>query len=167
MSDSVRRHRRQPTRLHPWDSPGKNTEVGCHFLFQCMKVKRESEAAQWSSTLSDPMDCGPPGSSVHGILQARILAWVAISFSRRSFQPRDQTWVSCIAGGFFTSELSGKPGFYVGRTLIGFRDAQKRNPSCFLCSSPLCFGLVGPQAGHTQLRQGQRSLNWTTWRQWK
>ena len=135
--------------------------------FKELMQEQHAKLLQLCLTLCNPMDCGPPGSSVHGILQARILEWVAISFSRRSFQPRDQTWVSCIAGGFFTSELSGKPGFYVGRTLIGFRDAQKRNPSCFLCSSPLCFGLVGPQAGHTQLRQGQRSLNWTTWRQWK
>ena len=58
MSDSVRPHRRQPTRLpHPWDSPGKNTGVGCHFLLQCMKVKSESEAAQSCPTCSDPMDC--------------------------------------------------------------------------------------------------------------
>ena len=69
MSNSVRPHRRQPTRLpHPWDSPGKNTGVGCHFLLQCMKVKSESEVAQSCPTLSDPMDCSPPGSSVHGIL---------------------------------------------------------------------------------------------------
>ena len=64
MSDSVRPHRRQPTRLPcPWDSPGKNTGVGCHFLLQCMEVKRESEVAQSYPTLSDPMDCSPPGSS--------------------------------------------------------------------------------------------------------
>ena len=50
----------------------------------------------------DPMDCSLPGSSVHGILQARILEWAAISFSRRSFQPKDQIWVSCIAGKFCT-----------------------------------------------------------------
>ena len=130
MSDSVRPHRRQPTRLpRPWDSPGKNTGVGCHFLLQCMKVKSESEVAQscptlcdlmdcslpgssihgfsrqeyWSGvplpspflnvtaasakslqscpTLCDPMDGGPPGSPVPGILQARILEWVAIFFS--------------------------------------------------------------------------------------
>ena len=67
-------HRRQPTRLpHPWDSPGKNTGVGCHFLLQCMKVKSESEVAEFCPTLSDPMDCSPPGSSVHGIFQARVL----------------------------------------------------------------------------------------------
>ena len=82
MSDSVRPHRWQPTRLpHPWDSPGKNTGVGCHFLLQCMKVKRESEVAQSCPTLRDPMDCSLPGSSVHGIFQARVLEWGAISFS--------------------------------------------------------------------------------------
>ena len=92
MSDSVRPHRRQPHRLpHPWQSPGKNTGVGCHFLLQCMKVKSESEVAQSCLTLSDPMDCSPPGASVHGILQARILEWVAMTSSRGSSQPRDST----------------------------------------------------------------------------
>ena len=81
MSDSVRPHRRQPTRLrHPWDSPGKNTGVGCHFLLQCMKVKSESEVAQSCPTLSDPMDCSLPGSSVHGIFQARVPEWGVIAF---------------------------------------------------------------------------------------
>ena len=148
MSDSVRPHRRQPTRLPlPWDSPGKNTGVGCHFLLQCMKVKSESEVVQSFPTLSDPMDCSPPGPSIHGIFQARvlewgaiifstlrvakrskvkaiqscltlcdpmdctvhgillarILEWVAYPFSRGSSQPRNQTRVSCIAGGYFTS----------------------------------------------------------------
>ena len=75
-------HRRQPTRLpRPWDSPGKNTEVGCQFLLQCMQVKRESEVTQSCPTLSDPMDCSPPGSSIHGIFQARVLEWGAIAFS--------------------------------------------------------------------------------------
>ena len=75
-------HRRQPTRLcRPWDSPGKNTGVGCHFLLQCMKVKSESEVAQLCLTLSDPMDCSPPGSSIRGIFQARVLEWDAIAFS--------------------------------------------------------------------------------------
>ena len=74
MSDSVQSHRRQPARLpHPWDHPGKNTGVGCHFLLQCMKVKGESEVAQSCPTLSDPMDCSLPGSSIHGIFQARVL----------------------------------------------------------------------------------------------
>ena len=103
---TVRPHRRQPTRLRrPWDSPGKNTGVGRHFLLQCMTVKRESEVAQSCLTLRHPMDCSPPGSSVHGIFPARVLEgvasatwealmnkewgkrkkvleWVAISFSR-------------------------------------------------------------------------------------
>ena len=65
----------------PWDSPGKNTGVGCHFLLQCMKVKSEREVAQSCPTPSDPMDCSPPGSSVHGIFQARVLEWLAIAFS--------------------------------------------------------------------------------------
>ena len=79
----MRPHRRQPARLrHPWDSPGKNTRVGCHFLLQCMKVKGESEVAQSYPTLSDPMDCSLPGSSVHGIFQARVLEWGAIAFSK-------------------------------------------------------------------------------------
>ena len=139
MSDSLRPHRRQPTRLlHPWDSPGKNTGVGCHFLLQSMKVKSESEVAQSCPTLCNPMDCSLPGSeeplspwnfpgksgsglptgvgchfllqsmkaksesevaqssltlrnpmdfslpgsSTHGIFQARVLEWVAIAFSR-------------------------------------------------------------------------------------
>ena len=85
MSDSMRPHRRQPVRLPcPWDSPGKNTGVGCHFLLQCMKVKSQSEVAQSCLTLSDPMDCSPPGSSVHGIFQARVMEWGAIAFSRVS-----------------------------------------------------------------------------------
>ena len=86
MSDCVWPHRRQPTRLpHPWDSPGKNTGVGCHFLLQCMKVKIESEVAQSCPTLSDSMDCSPPGSSVHGIFQARVLEWAAIAFSTYTY----------------------------------------------------------------------------------
>ena len=75
-------HRRQPNRLpHPWDSPGKNTGVGCHFLLQSMKVKSESEVGQSCPTLGDPMDCSLPGSSIHGIFQARVLEWGAIAFS--------------------------------------------------------------------------------------
>ena len=81
---TVRPRRRQPTRLpHPWDSPGKNTGVGCHFLLQCRKVKSESEVAQSCLTLSDPMACSPPGSCIHGIFQARVPEWGAIAFSRR------------------------------------------------------------------------------------
>ena len=90
MSSSVRPHRPQPTRLpHPWDSPGKNTGVGCHFLLQCMKAKSESEVAQSCETLQDPVDCSLPGSSVHGIFQARVLEWGAIAFSVRKNQNSD------------------------------------------------------------------------------
>ena len=68
---------------HPWDSQGNNIGVGCHFSLQCMKVKSESEVALSYLTLSNPVDCSPPGSSVHGIFQARVLEWVAISFSEK------------------------------------------------------------------------------------
>ena len=82
MSDSVRPHRRQPTRLpRPWDSPGKNTGVDCHFLLQCMKVKSEREVIQLCPTLSNPMDCSLPGFSIHGIFQTRALEWGAIAIS--------------------------------------------------------------------------------------
>ena len=76
MSDSVQPHRWQPTKLpHPWDSPGKNTGVGHHFLLQGMKVKSKSEieVTQSCPTLGDPMDCSLPGSSIHGIFEARVL----------------------------------------------------------------------------------------------
>ena len=87
MSDSVQPHRRQPTRLHrPWDSPGKNTAVGCHFPLQCVKVKSESKVTQSCQTLCDPMDRSLPGSSTHGILQARVLEWVAIAFSASTYE---------------------------------------------------------------------------------
>ena len=82
MFDSVRSHRQQPTRLPcPWDSPGKNTGVGCHLHLQCMKVKSENEVTQSYPTLNDPMDCSLPGSSIHRIFQARVLEWGAIAFS--------------------------------------------------------------------------------------
>ena len=83
MSDSVRPHRWKPTSiLHLWDSPGKNTGVGCHFLLQCMKVKSESEVAQLCLTLRDPMDCSLPGSSANRSFQARVLEWGAIALGK-------------------------------------------------------------------------------------
>ena len=86
VSDSVWPHRQQSTRLHhPWDSPGKNTGVVCHFLLQCMKVKSEREVAQSCLTLHDPTDCSLPGSSVYGIFQARALEWTAIAFSGKDW----------------------------------------------------------------------------------
>ena len=83
----MRPHGLQPTKLlRPLNSPGKNTGVGCHFLLQCMKVKSESEVTQSCPTLSDPMDCSLPRSSVHGIFQARVLEWGAIAFSMFSLR---------------------------------------------------------------------------------
>ena len=101
MSDSVRPHRQQPTRLpRPWDSPGKNTGVGCHFLLQCMKVKSESEVAQSCPTLSDPIDCSLPGSSTHGFSRQEdwsgVLEWGAIAFSNKL-----QSCPFCCAPFFF------------------------------------------------------------------
>ena len=86
LCPTLQPHRPQPTRLpRPWDSPGKNTGVGCHFLLQCRKVKSESEVIQSCLTLSDPMDCSPPGSSIHGIFQARVLEWDAIEPHKIAF----------------------------------------------------------------------------------
>ena len=107
MSDSVRPHRRQPTSLPgPWDSPGKNAEVGCHFLLQCMKVKSESEVAQSCPTPSNPMDCTLPGSSVHGIFQARVLEWGAIAFSDSSIlvPGKSQGWRSLVGYSLWESQ---------------------------------------------------------------
>ena len=118
MSNSVQPQRRQPTRLPcPWDSPGKNTGVGCHFLLQCMKVKSESQVAQSCPTFRDPMDCSPPVSSVHGIFQARVLQWGCHCLLQGIFSTQGLnrvsciagSLVSCIAGGLFTTEPPGKP----------------------------------------------------------
>ena len=82
LCPTLRPQRQQPTRLpRPWDSPGKNTGFGCHFLLQCMKVKSESEVTHLCPTLSDPMVCSLPGSSIHGIFQARVLEWVTSASS--------------------------------------------------------------------------------------
>ena len=91
---------------HPWDSRGKNTGVGCHFLLQCMKVKIESEVPQSCPTLSDPMDCSVPGSSVHGIFQARVLEWSAIAFSNSGLS-------KFIWAGLLSSNAGG-PGSITG-----------------------------------------------------
>ena len=106
MSNSVRPHRRQPTRLcRSWDSPGKNTGVGCHFLLQCRKVKSESEVAQSCPALSDPMDCSPPCSSIHGIFQARVLGWDAFAFSIKSCIVLYKSFLA----NFFPPSLSDYP----------------------------------------------------------
>ena len=119
MSDSVRPQRRQPNRLLcPWASPGKNTGVGCHFLLQCMKVRSESEVAQSCLPLSDPMDCSPPGPSVHGIFQARVLEWGAIAFSLSSLT-RGQTMSPALQGRFLTTGPPGSPHI---NAIISFLD---------------------------------------------
>ena len=107
VSDSVRPHRRQPTRLPwPWDSPGKSTGVGCHFLLQCMKVKSESHVAQSCLTLCDPMDCRLPGSSVHGIFQAKVLEWGAITLDKGRNNKREY-----FPGPKQTSNIGGPESF--------------------------------------------------------
>ena len=121
MSNSVWPHRRQPIRLPcPWDFPGKNSGVGCHFLLQWMKVKSESEVAESFLTLSDPMDCSLPGSSVHGIFQARVLEWVPLPCllcnedlvlrkfkKKKKISPRE------------TSEVKGKQDMKTDETSLG------------------------------------------------
>ena len=90
-----------------------------------------TEVIQSCPTLCDPMDYSPPGSSIHGILQARILEWVAISFSRGSSQPRDQTQVSCIAGRCFKLWATKEARLSLKRTQITNvgKDVEKREPS--------------------------------------
>ena len=105
MSNSVGPHRWQPTRLpHPWDSPGKNAGVDCHFLLQCVKVKSESEVAQSCPTLRDTMDCSLPGSSVHGIFQTTVLEWAAIAFS--IFWIQNPSYLYDLQNTFFLCRLS-------------------------------------------------------------
>ena len=111
MSDSVRPHRLQPTRLlHLWYSPGKNNGVGCHLLLQCMKVESESEVAQSCLTLSDPTDCSLPVSSIRGIFRAGILEWGAIAFSMLYIKSTELIHI-IIENLYFltTSTISPKP----------------------------------------------------------
>ena len=109
MCDSVRLHRRQPTRLrHPWDSPGKNTGVGCHFLLQWVTVKNASEVTQSCLTLRDPMDCSLKGSSVHGIFQARVLEWGAIAFSDVAIR-HDKHWLGSTRYKMVEDSISSEP----------------------------------------------------------
>ena len=132
MSDSVRPHRRQPTRLlHPWDSQDKNTGVGCHFLLQCMKVKSESKVAQSCPTLSDPMDCSLPGSSIHGIFPGKSTG-VGCHFLLQCMKVKSEVAQSCPTLSDPTD--SSPPGFPVpgilqARTLewvaISFSNAGK------------------------------------------
>ena len=147
MSDSVRPYRRQPTRLPlPWDSPGKNTGVGCHFLLQCMKVKSEREVAQSCPTPSDPMDCSPPGPSVHGIFQTRVLEWGA----RREVElcicvpgpAVPVTFAECMAGQEASWDLWKSKQNYSGVPLIFFFFLAKFLP----CSWAHYFANKGPSS---------------------
>ena len=136
MSDSIRPHRWQPTRpCRPWDSPGKSTGVGCHFLLQCIKVKSESEVAQSCPTLSNPMDCSPPGFSVHGIFQARVLEWGAVAF------PQEDTQAS--------SNLSAinPPAHQEETSLTGNSKCSVRSYPLSLSDRGLCLGSQWPRRG--------------------
>ena len=155
---TLRPHRRQPTRLpHPWDSPGKNTGVGCHFLLQCMKVKSESEVAQSCPTLRDPMDCSLSGSSIHGVFQARVLEWVAIVVSSSGTQPCSTLWgpMNCSLPG------SSVHGIFQARLLEWVAisssrgSSQPRNQTCVSCIS--CIGKYLP------LAPPRKSSSWDYW----
>ena len=133
MPDSVGPQRRQPTRLlRPWDSPGKNTGVGCHFLLQCMKVKSESEVSQSFPTLSDPMECSLQGSSIHGIFQARVLEGGAIAFSAIDCSPWNSPGQNTVVGscsllqGIFPTQGSN-PGLPHCRQIL-HQLSHHRNP---------------------------------------
>ena len=137
MSDSVRPHRRQPTRpRHPWDSPGKNTGVGCHFLLQCMQVKSQSEVIQSCPTLSDPMDCSLPGSSIHGIFPARVLEWIAIAFSIVVSYPSPNLCCACtsISHSFRKHLLST---YCLPSHVLGPEYTQENRPRLFLAWVPI------------------------------
>ena len=142
MSDSVRPHRQQPTRLPcPWDSPGKNTGVGCHFLLQCMKVKSESQVARSCLSLCDSMDCSLPGFSVHGIFQARVLEWGAIAFSERILEKvnicimiKASTTIVTLFYNCFCSLYNLRDSFQFSRSLMSDslqpHGLQHARPSC-------------------------------------
>ena len=129
MSDSVQPHRRQPIRLRcPWDSPGKDTGVGCHFLLQCMKEKNESEVAQSCPTLSDPMDCMQPTRLLRPwIFQARVQEWGAIAFS-------------CL-GYIWVLESGLCPCCYLPKCPAGGSLSQKESVPRRTCSHPCVPGL--------------------------
>jgi len=143
----VRPHRWQLTRLLcPWDSPGKNTGVGCHFLLQCMKVKSENEVTQSCPTLSDPMVWSLRGSSVHGIFQTRVLKWVAIAFSRKAAAAAAKSLQLCptLCDPIDGSPLgSSVPGILQARTLewvaISFSNAWKSKVKVKLLSRVQVF----------------------------
>ena len=127
--------------------------MGCHFLLQCIKVKSESEVAQSCLTLSDPMDCSPPGSSVHGIFQARLLEWGAIAFSRKTERsyPKIKNR-TCIGSRKLTSNYIAKKSKFLKTLCIwlclrppGSLVSVHRNSSVVLGLSPsAAFGILVP-----------------------
>ena len=158
MSDSVRPHRRQPNRLLcPWDSPGKNAGVGCHFLLQCMKVKSQSEVAQSCRTLCDPMDCSLPGSSVHGILQARVLEWGAIAFSEMS--NRHCKFITWKSEPFYLLHTLLSPNIITWYHHLHCRDSNQKLKFYFLLSSLPGIPLVSQMV--KKLPAGQNNWVWS------
>ena len=136
MSDSVQPHRRQPTRHPcPWDSPGKNTGVGCHFLLQCMKVKSESEVAQSCPTLSNPMDCSLLGSSIHGIFQAGVLEWGAITFSDCNIHTRINI-CACVRSRFSRVQIFATPWTVAHRASLSMGVSRQDYQNGLLCPPP-------------------------------
>ena len=131
---------------HPWDSPGKNTGVGCHFLLQCRKVKSESEVAQSCPTLHDPMDCSPPGSSVHGIFQARVLEWGAIGKLKFNEYWSSLSWLRAL-----TLALDLKKD--LGKSWTKRWEVMKRGPS-------LSFSRLYPLKASTQGERSQMGTDW-------
>ena len=129
-------HRQQPTRFrHPWDSPGENTGLGCHFLLQWMKVKSESEVTQWCPTLHDPVDCSLPGSTAHGIFQARVLEWAAIEWptNGRIISTaeilRKKQWIWVLHQGPQAMSLMPRKG--APRTFEGHQDFLSEDPDAY------------------------------------
>ena len=158
-------HRRQPTRLcRPWDSPGKNIRVGCHFLLPCVKVKSESEVAQSCPTLSDPMDCSLPGSSIHGIFQARVLEWGAIAFSLQVYNDTKKADGSLLEGD--TWWLSSK-GFAWSTGDIGDADSIHGSGRSLRAWQPTPVLLPGRSHGQRSLSMGSQRVghNWSDWEQ--
>ena len=109
----------------PWGLMVLLTSSSYSYLFCCCS------ASQLCPTLCNPIDCSPPGSSVHGIFQARILKWVAISFSKESSQPRNQTYISCL--GLFTTEPTGSP------TCLSLGISFRKLPFCYLLEGSHVF----------------------------
>ena len=155
----MRPHRRQPTRLpRPWDSPGKNIGVGCHFLLQGMKVKSESEVAQSCPTLRNLMDCSLPSSSVHGIFQARVLEWVAIAFSLTEIKHKER--ILKAARDMQQVTYKEKPIWLIAdltaETLQAWREWQDTFKE--LKEKILLTRLLPPQRSHSKLMGKSKAL---------